>query len=149
MGPDYDPVPGIERFLVSTPPLLSLAAIEPALALVEEAGVARIRAKGCCWAGWPTTWRTPGSPRWGFVRPRRAHRSIAVHTWRSITRRLAICQTLAAYAKVVCDLPGPGPLRIGPSPLYTRFTEVWTRWTASAGSPAEATYASRPADLPG
>ncbi|MFJ9968323.1 kynureninase [Streptomyces avermitilis] len=148
MGPDYDPVPGIERFLVSTPPLLSLAAIDPALALVEEAGVARIRAKGLLLGrladGLADSWLTPlgfrpASPR----TPERRGSHVSLYhpdAWR-------ICQTLAADAKVVCDYRVPDRLRIGPSPLYTRFTEVWDALARLREVVAQRTYLSRPADL--
>ncbi|CAL2058588.1 Kynureninase [Streptomyces murinus] len=148
MGPDYDPVPGIERFLVSTPPLLSLAAIDPALALVEEAGMARIRAKGLllgrlvddladAWLA-PLGFR-PASPR----PPERRGSHVSLYhrdAWR-------ICQTLAADAKVVCDYRVPDRLRIGPSPLYTRFTEVWDALARLRQVAAGRAYASRPTDL--
>ncbi|AVH60774.1 MULTISPECIES: kynureninase [Streptomyces] len=148
MGPDYDPVPGIERFLVSTPPLLSLAAIDPALALVEEAGVARIRAKGLLLGrladDLADAWLTPlgfrpASPR----TPERRGSHVALYhpdAWR-------ICQTLAADAKVVCDYRVPDRLRIGPSPLYTRFTEVWDALARLREVAAGRTYASHPGDL--
>ncbi|MGM9463710.1 kynureninase [Streptomyces murinus] len=148
MGPDYDPVPGIERFLVSTPPLLSLAAIDPALALVEEAGMARIRAKGLllgrlvddladAWLA-PLGFR-PASPR----PPERRGSHVSLYhrdAWR-------ICQTLAADAKVVCDYRVPDRLRIGPSPLYTRFTEVWDALARLRQVAAGRAYASRPTGL--
>ncbi len=148
MGPDYDPVPGIERFLVSTPPLLSLAAIEPALALVEEAGVARIRAKGLRLGrladDLADAWLTPLGFRAASPRPperRGAHLSLRhPDAWR-------ICRALAADAKVVCDYRVPDRLRIGPSPLYTRFTEVWDALSRIREVAAEGTYVSRPADL--
>ncbi|MGM9444349.1 kynureninase [Streptomyces murinus] len=148
MGPDYDPVSGIERFLVSTPPLLSLAAIDPALALVEEAGMARIRAKGLllgrlvddladAWLA-PLGFR-PASPR----PPERRGSHVSLYhrdAWQ-------ICQTLAADAKVVCDYRVPDRLRIGPSPLYTRFTEVWDALARLRQVAAGRAYASRPTGL--
>ncbi|MEV6046140.1 kynureninase [Streptomyces xanthochromogenes] len=148
MGPDYDPVPGIERFLVSTPPLLSLAAIDPALALVEEAGVDRIRAKGLLLGrladDLAAAWLTPlgfrsASP--GTPEQRGSH--VSLHhpdAWR-------ICQTLAGDAKVVCDYRVPDRLRIGLSPLYTRFTDVWDALARLREVTAGRTYASRPAGL--
>ncbi|WP_416482876.1 kynureninase [Streptomyces sp. CL12] len=148
MGPDYDPVPGIERFLVSTPPLLSLAAIDPALALVEEAGMARIRAKGLLLGrlvdDLADAWLAPLGFRPASPRPperRGAHVSLYHRdAWR-------ICQTLAADAKVVCDYRVPDRLRIGPSPLYTRFTEVWDALARLRQVAAGRAYASRPAGL--
>ncbi|MEU5713943.1 kynureninase [Streptomyces flaveolus] len=148
MGPDYDPVPGIERFLVSTPPLVSLAAIDPALALVEEAGTARIRAKGLRLGrladeladDWliPLGFR-PASPR----PPERRGLHLSLYhpdAWR-------ICQALAADAKVICDYRVPDRLRIGLSPLVTRFTDVWDALARIRDVVSEGAYASRPADL--
>ena len=45
MAPDYRPAPGILRFLVGTPPVLSLLAVEPGVDLLLEAGMDRVRAK--------------------------------------------------------------------------------------------------------
>ncbi|MBL1082665.1 aminotransferase class V-fold PLP-dependent enzyme [Streptomyces actinomycinicus] len=148
MGPDYDPVPGIERFLVSTPPLLSLAAVDPALTLVEEAGVARIRAKGLQLGRLADeladAWLRPlGFRRASPREPQRRGCHVSMYhpdAWR-------ICQTLAADAKVVCDYRVPDRLRIGPSPLYTRFTEVWDALDRIRAVTADRTYTSRSADL--
>ncbi|GAA5216221.1 kynureninase [Streptomyces thinghirensis] len=148
MGPDYDPVPGIERFLVSTPPLVSLAAIDPALALVEEAGLARIRAKGVRLGrladDLADSWLTPLGFRPASPRPpERRGSHLSLHhpdAWR-------ICQALAADAKVVCDYRVPDRLRIGLSPLVTRFTDVWDALDRIRDVVAEGVYASRPADL--
>ncbi|MCW8382131.1 kynureninase [Streptomyces justiciae] len=148
MGPDYDPVPGIERFLVSTPPLVSLAAIDPALALVEEAGTARIRAKGLRLGrladDLADAWLTPLGFRPASPRPpqgRGSHLSLYhPDAWR-------ICQALAADAKVVCDYRVPDRLRIGLSPLVTRFTDVWDALARIRDLVAEGSYSSRPAGL--
>ncbi|MFQ3556636.1 aminotransferase class V-fold PLP-dependent enzyme [Streptomyces gramineus] len=148
MGPDYDPVPGIERFLVSTPPLVSLAAIDPALALVEEAGTARIRAKGLRLGRLADeladAWLTPLDFRPASPRPpeRRGSHLSLYHpdAWR-------ICQALAADAKVICDYRVPDRLRIGLSPLVTRFTDVWDALARVRDVVAEGSYGSRPAGL--
>ncbi|WP_228927365.1 aminotransferase class V-fold PLP-dependent enzyme [Streptomyces sp. DH7] len=150
MGPDYDPVPGIERFLVSTPPLVSLAAIDPALALVEEAGLARIRAKGLRLGrladDLADAWLTPlgfrpASPCPPERRGSGSHLSLYhPDAWR-------ICQALAADAKVLCDYRVPDRLRIGLSPLVTRFTDVWDALARMRDVVAEGAYASRPAGL--
>ncbi|MFI9103074.1 kynureninase [Streptomyces fildesensis] len=148
MGPTYDPVPGVERFLVSTPPLLSLAAIDPGLTLVEQAGVERIRAKGLLLgqlvSELAAAWLTPlgfrsASP--SAAERRGSHVSLYhPDAWR-------ICQTLAADAKVICDYRTPDRLRIGPSPLYTRFTEIWDAMDRLREVADRRTYLSRPAGL--
>jgi kynureninase len=125
MGPDYDPLPGVERFTVGTPPVVALAALGPALDLVEAAGVARLREKAVrqgelvvaladAWLA-PLGFR-PASPR--DPARRGAHVSLAhPDAWR-------ICRAAIA-AGVVADYREPSRLRLGPSPLYTRYTDVW------------------------
>ena len=46
MGPSYDPVPGIERFLTGTPAVVAIAAVEEGVSPLAEAGIGRLRAKG-------------------------------------------------------------------------------------------------------
>ncbi|HEX6444200.1 MAG TPA: aminotransferase class V-fold PLP-dependent enzyme, partial [Streptosporangiales bacterium] len=45
MGPAYEPVDDIGRFLVGTPPVLSVVAVEEGVRLLAEAGVGRLHAK--------------------------------------------------------------------------------------------------------
>src|SRR5207244_2477449 len=46
MGASYVPAPGIDRFLVGTPPVLSLVAAEEGARVSAEAGIDRLRDKG-------------------------------------------------------------------------------------------------------
>jgi kynureninase len=148
MGPEYDPVPSIDRFLVSTPPLLSLAAIDPALVLVEEATVERIRAKGLLLGQLVTNLADAWLPPLGFrlasprlPEQRGSHVSLYhPDAWR-------ICQALATDANVVCDFRVPDRLRIGPSPLYTRFTEIWDAMDRLRDVATRGSYRSRPPGL--
>jgi kynureninase len=126
MGSDYDPLSHIERFLVGTPPLLSLAAVDPALTLMEQADVTRVREKGMRLGQLNVELADRWLPSHGFrlASPRRAeHRGSHVSlahpdAWR-------VCQSLAEDASVICDFRVPDRLRIGPSPVYTRFVDVW------------------------
>ena len=45
MGPAYDPAPGIGRFAVGTPPMLSLVPVGTGVAVLAEAGIERLRAR--------------------------------------------------------------------------------------------------------
>jgi kynureninase len=126
MGPAYDPVDGIGRFCVGTPPVLSLAALGPALDLVEEAGLDRLREKSVRQGELVTElagrWLEPLGFRLASPRdPRRRGGHVALEhpdAWR-------ICRALAADAGVVADYRVPDRLRLGPSPLYTRYVDVW------------------------
>ncbi|WDZ83225.1 kynureninase [Micromonospora cathayae] len=126
MGPRYEPAPDVDRFLVGTPPILSLAALEPALAVFAEAGIDRLRAKGMAlgelMVDLADAWLTPlgftlASPR--DPRRRGSHVSLAHPD------ALRISRALISEAGVVGDFRTPDRLRLGPAPLYTRFVDVW------------------------
>jgi kynureninase len=125
MDDAYAPADGVERFTVGTPPILSLAALEPALALVAEAGVDRLRRKSvrlCDLAvELADAWLAPLGFR--LASPRDAGRR-GGHVSLEHPDAWRICRALAD-AGVVTDYRVPDRLRLGPSPLYTRFVDVW------------------------
>ena len=125
MGPAYDPVPGIERFAVGTPPVLAMAAVEVGVGLVAEAGIERVQAKGRALTDlmvaladeWLTGYGVAlASPR--DAARRGAHVSLAHPQAWQLTQALV-------DRGVVPDFRTPDRLRLGPAPLYTRFVDVW------------------------
>ena len=126
MGPSYDPMPGIGRFLAGTPPILGLAAVEVGAELVAEAGVAALRHKSVALTELvvalfderlaPLGFEL-GSPR----DPQRRGSHVSVRHpdgWR-------ICRALIERADVVPDFRAPDSIRLGLPPLYTRFVDAW------------------------
>ncbi|MFE0591379.1 kynureninase [Micromonospora echinospora] len=126
MGAEYDPAPDIDRFLVGTPPILSLAALDPALDVFAEAGIDQVRAKGVglgeLMVELADAWLTP----LGFTlaSPRDPQRR-GSHICLAHPDALRISQALVSEAKVVGDFRVPDRLRLGPAPLYTRYVDVW------------------------
>jgi kynureninase len=125
MGPAYDPVPGIERFAVGTPPVLALAAVEVGARLVAEAGIDRLAAKGRALGelvvALADAWLAPhgvalASPR--DPARRGAHVTLASPAAWQLTQALV-------DRGVVPDFRTPDRVRLGPAPLYTRFVDVW------------------------
>ncbi|MGZ6259919.1 MAG: kynureninase [Candidatus Limnocylindrales bacterium] len=125
MGPRYEPRPGIGAWLVGTPSVLGLAAVEEGVSLIEEAGLAAIRAKGIALTELAITlldaWLGPlggalGSPRAA------AHRGAHVAVRHPAAERL--CRELIAQG-VIPDFRQPDSIRMGLSPLTTRFVDVW------------------------
>jgi kynureninase len=122
----YQPAEGIRRFLVGTPPVLSLAALEPALDLVLEAGIPAIRAKSVQLTSMlvdlvdevlgPLGFSL-GSPR--DQDRRGSHVSIRHPEAHRISR------PLRKEMNVLVDFREPDLLRLGLAPLYTSFAEVW------------------------
>ncbi|MFC5944745.1 kynureninase [Micromonospora harpali] len=125
MGPGYDPAPDLDRFLVGTPSILALAPLDPALDVLAEAGIDRVRAKGRRLGELIVTladaWLTP----YGFrvASPREADRR-GSHVCLHHPEALRISRALAE-AGVVGDYRAPDRLRLGPAPLYTRYVDVW------------------------
>jgi kynureninase len=125
MGPEYDPVPGIGRFLTGTPDVVGTAAVEEGTRLLAEAGIGRLRDKGTGLTSYLITladaWLAPlgctiASPR---EAARRGSHVCLRHpeAWR-IGRALI-------RSGVIGDYRTPDRLRLGPTPITTRFTDIW------------------------
>jgi kynureninase len=125
MGPQYDPLDNVDRFLVSTPPVLSMAPLIPTLDSIENAGIDRLREKSLHLGEFLVDLARERLEPLGFrlASPADATRRgghVAFHhpdAWR-------ICQALAAAA-VICDYREPSRIRLATVPLYTRFVDVW------------------------
>ena len=123
---DYEPAAGISHFLVSSPPVLSLLAMEAALDLPLEVGLKRIRRKSVQMTEYMIylvdTILVPlgfslGSPR--AAAERGSHVSVRHPEGYRINR------ALIEEMNVIPDFREPDNLRLGLAPLYTTFEEVW------------------------
>jgi kynureninase len=124
MGPAYEPVAGIERFCVGTPSVLATYAVAEGARVVAEAGIDALRAKGMALTSYLIDLVDALVPELAVASPRdpaRRGSHVSLHhpeAWQ-------LCQALVA-ARVVPDFRTPDRLRLGPAPLYTGFTDVWT-----------------------
>lgn len=125
-GLDYAPAPGVQRFLAGTQPMLSMLTLEPALDPTLEAGMERIRQKSVALTEYliqlTDTLLAPhgfslGSPR-DFER-RGSHVSIRHADAYRVNR------ALIEEMNIIPDFRAPDNLRLGLTPLYTSFAEVW------------------------
>jgi kynureninase len=125
MGAEYDPVPGIERFAVGTPPVLATYAVQEGARIVAEAGIDRLRAKGMAMTSYLVDLADAVLAPLGFTvaSPRDAERRGA-HVSLHHAQAWQVCQALLDR-NVVPDFRTPDRLRLGPAPLYTRFTDGW------------------------
>ena len=125
MGPRYDPVGGIERFLVGTTPVLGAAAALEGARITAAAGIGRVWTKTRGLTSYAVelahAWLDPlgfrvASP----ADPERRGAHVSLHhpqAWQ-------ICQALKA-AGVIPDFRTPDRLRLGFAPLYTRYVDVY------------------------
>jgi kynureninase len=125
MGPGYDAAPGMTGFLSGTPPILSLAGVDEGVRLVAEAGIDAIRAKGIALtelaialadARLSEAGVSVASPR--DPGRRGAHVALAHPGARELCAKLI-------DAGVIVDFRRPDVIRLGLSPLTTRFVDVW------------------------
>lgn len=125
LAPDYQAGPGIQRFLVGTPPVLSLAAVEPGVDLVREAGLDRIRAKSVRQTEYLIgLWEARLAPL-GFTlnSPREAARR-GSHVSIGHPEALRIDRALIEEMRVLPDFRYPDNIRLGVAPLYTSYAEL-------------------------
>lgn len=126
MDQSYDAAPGLARFLVGTPPVLSMIAMREGVRLVAEAGIQELRAKGMAMTAYlielAEAWLVPLGFR--LASPADSERRgshVTLHhpdAWR-------ICRALIEEYDVVPDFRTPDRLRLGPAPLTTSYDEVW------------------------
>ena len=123
--PGYAPAPGVDRLLVGTPPVLSMAALEVGIDLMAEVDLNLLREK---------------SLRMSALFAARVERELADCGLRLISPRedaLRGSQICLAHANawplmqaliargVIGDFRAPDILRFGFTPLYLGYTEVW------------------------
>jgi kynureninase len=126
MALTYEPAAGLTRFLVGTPPMLSLAAIEPAVDLLLEAGIERLRAKSMAQTAFLIAlWEAELKPLGVTLNsPREAARR-GSHVSLGHPEALRIDRALIEEMNVIPDFRYPDNLRLGVAPLYTRFVDVF------------------------
>ncbi len=125
MAPGYRPGAGIRAFLSGTPPILSLSAAQVGVALTAEAGIPAIREKGIALTRYLVE----------LADARLIDRGVSLASPRDPARRGAhvalahpeaarLCTELVE-AGVVPDFRAPDIIRVGLSPLTTRFVDVY------------------------
>lgn len=121
MGPVYRPRPDIGRLLLGTPSILALTGAQCGIEVTAEAGIEAIRTKSvalgrfgleCCDAlGLPTTTPRDDERRGGHICVHDPHAEL-------LTRRLF------DERAVLADFREPDVVRLGCSPLTTRFGDI-------------------------
>jgi kynureninase len=125
---DFKPSEDINRFRVGTPPVLSLRAVEPALDLLNEAGIERLRRKSIMQSEYliylVERWLLPlgfrlGTPR--QAKRRGSHVSLRHPEGYRINRAM-IDPSLPPC--VIPDFRAPDNIRMGIAPIYNTFVDI-------------------------
>ena len=124
-GDDYSPAADVGRFLCGTPPIVALAALEQGIAAFEGVDFAELSAKSQALCDLYIELVEERCGRFGFelVTPRDASMRGSHVSFRH-DAAYAICQALIARG-VIGDFRAPDVLRMGFTPLYVGFADVW------------------------
>lgn len=128
---DFSPADGISRYQISTPHILSMAGIEPALEILLEAGIDQLRVKSVKQTDYliylaqqlllPLGFEV-GSPLDSSRRG--SHVSLRHPEAYRICRALIDPQPEDTTLKVIPDFRAPNNIRLGIAPLYTSFSDI-------------------------
>ncbi|MFW5757877.1 MAG: kynureninase [Bacteroidota bacterium] len=127
---NYQPAPGIDRFMTGTPPLLSLSTLETSLDILLEAGIDNIRKKSIEMSEfmismvkkylYPLDFRL-SSPE--DFKIRGSHLSLKHPEAYRISKALA--EPVQNRKTVIPDFREPDNLRLGLAPLYNTFRDIY------------------------
>jgi kynureninase len=126
----YQPAGGMRRFLTGTPPVISLALIEPGIDLLLEAGMEAVRAKSEAQSAYLIAlWEAMLAPLGFRLNSPREARQRGSHVSLGHTEGLGIDLALINEMHVVPDFRPPENIRLGIAPLYTTYRELHTAVT--------------------
>jgi len=126
MGSGYDAADGIDAWLSGTPAVLGLVGVEEGVALLAEAGIDRLRAKGMALTSLVVDLADAWLAPLGFTlaSPRRPEQR-GSHVALAHPDAGRIARALRERAGVVPDFRAPDRIRLGPAPIASRFVDVW------------------------
>lgn len=127
---DFVPADNISRYRVGTPPMLSMKALEPAIDIILEAGIDRLRAKSVRQTEYLISLAEQRLVPLGFAigTPKRAemrgsHVSLRHPEAYRINR--ALIEAEPPDIKVIPDFREPDNIRLGIAPLYNSFVDIY------------------------
>ena len=126
---EFRPSSGIRKFLVGSPPILSLIPVETGLTIIKEAGMDRIRDKSVAQSQFFIDMASTDLLDLGYTigSPRHPHQR-GSHVALRHPEGYRICQALTDPTEgkytIIPDFREPDHIRIGIAPLYNTFMEL-------------------------
>ncbi len=125
LQPEFIPKTGADGWQVSNPPILALAPLRAALAILDEVGMALLRDKSERLTGYMEYLLNRLPPgRVEIVTPRESDRRGCQLSLVIPDGSRELFRALEAVG-VVADFREPSTIRVAPVPLYNTFVEVW------------------------
>lgn len=123
---DYAPAAGLRHFLTGTPPIISLALIEPGVDLILAAGIERLRAKSIAQTEYLIElWQQRLAPLGYTLNSPRDPARRGSHVSLGHPAGLGIDLALINELNVLPDFRAPDNIRLGITPLYTSFRDIY------------------------
>lgn len=125
MRHEFDPIPTVESWQLSNPPILSMAAIRASLELFDKAGMDRLREKSLKLTGYLEFLLDElGDERINIITPRDPAQRGCQLSLQVLNADRSLHQQLTD-AYVISDWREPDVIRVAPAPLYNSFTDVY------------------------
>lgn len=144
----YEPAPSIERARIGTPPILSMVALDAALSVFDNVELAAVRRKSLALTDLVIEFAQARLADFGVevVTPL-AHNRRGSQVSLRMPAAYEVCQALIEHG-VIGDFREPDLVRLGFTPLYLRFADVYEAMSRLAevladGSYADGRYADR------
>lgn len=126
MKPDFVPIPTVESWQLSNPPILQLASLKASLDVFEEAGIKNLREKSKKLTGYLEFLLRENklTDKLEILTPSEPEQRGCQLSLRFFGNGKEVFNKLIA-SDVICDWREPDVIRIAPTPLYNKFEEVW------------------------
>jgi kynureninase len=144
----YQPAPSIERARIGTPPVLSMVALDAALSVFDRVELAAVRRKSLALTDLVVEFAQTRLAEFGVeVATPLPHRQRGSQVALRMPAAYEVCQELIARG-VIGDFREPDLLRLGCTPLYLRYADVYEAMERLAevladGGYADGRYANR------
>lgn len=125
MASTYIPIPTVESWQLSNPPILQLASLRASLDIFDEAGIKNLRAKSEMLTGYLEyliNQKNDGSIE--IITPKDINQRGCQLSLRTKSNGKEIHQRLNDSG-IICDWREPDVIRAAPVPLYNTFDDVW------------------------
>ena len=127
---NYEPAEGIQRFLAGTPPILSLSAIEPALDLMNEAGIENLRFKSLSQSRYLIELYKHYLEPLGFslgspVKDQERGSHVSIRHPEAYRICKALIDPKTGSKSVIPDFREPDNIRLGITPLYNSYMDIY------------------------
>ena len=121
----FDPIPGVEGWQLSNPPILSMVAVWSSLKIFHEVGMDRIRHKSISLTGYlEYLLDSIRDDRIHLITPRDPHQRGAQLSIQVKNSDRALFQKITQQG-VIADWREPDVIRVAPAPLYNSYEDVF------------------------